>query len=279
MPHYPQTNVFGSLIVIYLEIILTMNRIQQLLNTKKDILSVYFTAGYPQLNDTVRILQSLEKAGADLIEIGMPFSDPLADGPVIQASSLQSLNHGMGIKLLFEQLKDIRKSVSVPLVLMGYINPVHKFGIDNFVQKCAEVGVDGVIIPDFPFDEYLEEYKPLFDKAGLSNIFLITPQTPDSRIRLIDDNTNGFIYMVSSAAITGAKKGLSDTQIAYFERVQNLKLKNKTLIGFGIGDNESFKQTCRYASGAIVGSAFIKILSESSDLEADIEAFVNNIKG
>jgi len=255
-----------------------MNRIQQLLNNKKDILSVYFTAGFPQLNDTVRILQALEKSGADLVEIGMPFSDPLADGPVIQDSSQTALENGMTIKLLFEQLKDIRKSVSIPLVLMGYINPVHKFGIENFVAKCAEVGIDGVIIPDFPFDEYLEDYKPIFDKGGLSNIFLITPQTPDARIRLIDENTNGFIYMVSSAAITGAKKGLSDTQIAYFERIQNLKLKNKALIGFGIGDNESFKQTCRFASGAIVGSAFIKMLSESKNLEADIEAFVKKIK-
>jgi tryptophan synthase alpha chain len=255
-----------------------MNRIQKLLNTKKDILSVYFTAGYPHINDTVRILKALEKSGVDLVEIGMPFSDPLADGPVIQASSLQALEQGMSIKLLFEQLKDIRQHVSIPLVLMGYVNPVHKFGFDNFVAKCAEAGIDGAIIPDFPFDEYLEEYKERFDKAGVSNIFLVTPQTPESRIRIIDDNTNGFIYMVSSAAITGAKKGLSDTQIAYFERVSAMKLKNKALIGFGISDNESFRQTCKYASGAIVGSAFIKMLSESSDLEADIEKFVKKIK-
>lgn len=256
-----------------------MNRIQHLFAKKKDILSVYFTAGYPNLNDTVPILQALEQAGADLVEIGMPFSDPLADGPTIQASSMVALEHGMSIKLLFEQLKEVRKKVSIPLVLMGYINPVHKFGIENFVAKCAETGIDGLILPDLPFNEYLEEYKPMFDKAGVSNIFLVTPQTPDERIKLIDANTNGFVYLVSSAAVTGAKKGLSDSQIQYFERVQSLKLKNPALIGFGIGDHESFKLTCRYASGAIVGSAFIKMLGDSKDIEGDIRKFVKEIKG
>lgn len=256
-----------------------MNRIQQLFANKKDILSVYFTAGYPNLNDTVPVLEALEKAGVDLVEIGMPFSDPLADGPTIQASSLTALENGMSIKTLFEQLKDIRKKISMPLVLMGYINPVHKFGIEQFVAKCAETGIDGVILPDLPFKEYLEEHKPLFDKAGLSNIFLVTPQTPDERIRLIDQNTNGFVYLVSSAAVTGAKKGLSQTQIDYFERVRALQLKNPSLIGFGIGDHDSFVQTCRYASGAIVGSAFVKMLGQSKDIAADVERFVKEIKG
>ncbi|MBN2744774.1 MAG: tryptophan synthase subunit alpha [Marinilabiliaceae bacterium] len=254
------------------------NRIQQLFQQKKDILSVYFTAGYPTLNDTVRILQALEKSGVDLVEIGMPFSDPLADGPTIQASSLVALNNGMTIKVLFEQLAHIRKSVSIPLVLMGYVNPVHKYGIEAFIAKCAEVGVDGVIIPDLPFNEYLDDYKPAFDGAGVANINLITPQTPESRIRLIDENTNSFIYMVSSAAVTGAKKGLAPEQIAYFERVNAMKLKNPTLIGFGISDRDSFVQTCKHASGAIVGSAFVKMIGESQNLELDIETFVNSIK-
>lgn len=256
-----------------------MNRIQQLFAKKKDILSVYFTAGYPNLNDTVTVLESLEKAGVDLVEIGMPFSDPLADGPTIQASSLVALNNGMSIKLLFEQLTDIRKKVSIPLVLMGYINPVHKFGIENFVAKCAEVGIDGVILPDLPFNEYLEEHKPTFDKAGLSNIFLVTPQTPDDRIKLIDASTSGFIYLVSSAAVTGAKKGLSQTQIDYFKRIKSLNLKNPSLIGFGIGDHDSYVQTCRYASGAIVGSAFVKMLGDSKDIAADVTKFVKEIRG
>lgn len=254
------------------------NRIQQLFQQKKDILSVYFTAGYPTLNDTVRILQALEKSGVDLVEIGMPFSDPLADGPTIQASSLVALNNGMTIKVLFEQLAHIRQQVSIPLVLMGYVNPVHKYGIEAFIAKCAEVGVDGVIIPDLPFNEYLEDYKLVFDGAGVANINLITPQTPESRIRLIDENTNSFIYMVSSAAVTGAKKGLAPEQIAYFERVNAMKLKNPTLIGFGISDRDSFVQTCKHASGAIVGSAFVKMIGESQNLESDIEAFVNSIK-
>jgi tryptophan synthase alpha chain len=256
-----------------------MNRIQQLFAQKKDILSVYFTAGYPNLNDTVTVLESLEKAGVDLVEIGMPFSDPLADGPTIQASSLVALENGMSIKVLFEQLKDIRKKVSIPLVLMGYINPVHKFGIENFVAKCAEVGIDGVILPDLPFNEYLEEHKPTFDKAGLSNIFLVTPQTPDERIKLIDASTSGFIYLVSSAAVTGAKKGLSQTQIDYFKRIKSLNLKNPSLIGFGIGDHDSYVQTCRYASGAIVGSAFVKMLVDSKDIAADVTKFVKEIRG
>ncbi|MBN2166417.1 MAG: tryptophan synthase subunit alpha [Marinilabiliaceae bacterium] len=255
-----------------------MNRINQLFKNKKDILSVYFTAGYPNLNDTNTIIQSLEKNGTDLVEIGMPFSDPLADGPTIQASSLTALKNGMSISKLFEQLKEVRKTVSIPIILMGYINPVHKFGIEKFINKCAEVGVDGVIIPDLPFNEYYEEHQQLFENAGVTNIFLITPQTPDARIKLIDDNTKGFIYMVSSAAVTGAKKGLSEAQLAYFTRVNNLNLKNPTLIGFGIGDHESFTEACKYSKGAIIGSAFIKMLSKSSNFENDIKKFISSIR-
>ena len=255
-----------------------MNRINKLFTEKKNILSIYYTAGFPNLNDTVTILKSLEKAGADIVELGMPFSDPLADGPTIQDSSLVALNNGMSIKVLFEQLKDVRKEVSIPIVLMGYINPVHKYGIEKFAKKCQEVGVDGVIIPDLPFDEYNDKYKSTFEAVGVSNIFLVTPQSPEARIRAIDTNTNGFIYVVSSAAVTGAKSGISDTQIEYFQKLQNMKLKNPSLIGFGISDNESFKATCKYASGAIVGSAFVKLLANSKDLDSDITNFIKDLK-
>ncbi|MBP8849929.1 MAG: tryptophan synthase subunit alpha [Breznakibacter sp.] len=255
-----------------------MNRINKLFTEKKNILSIYYTAGFPNLNDTVTILKSLEKAGADIVELGMPFSDPLADGPTIQDSSLVALNNGMSIKVLFEQLKDVRKEVSIPIVLMGYINPVHKYGIEKFAKKCQEVGVDGVIIPDLPFDEYNDKYKSTFEAAGVSNIFLVTPQSPEARIRAIDTNTNGFIYVVSSAAVTGAKSGLSTTQIEYFQKLQNMKLKNPSLIGFGISDNESFEATCKYASGAIVGSAFVKLLANSKDLDSDITNFIKDLK-
>jgi len=256
-----------------------MNRIKQLFQDKKDILSIYYTAGYPNLNDTVPILQTLEESGADLVEIGIPFSDPLADGPTIQHSGETALKNGMSLKLLFEQLADVRSKVNMPIILMGYINTVHKYGIKEFAKKCSEVGVDGVILPDLPFQVYLDEYKATFDEYGISNIFLITPQTPDERIKLIDEKTNGFIYMVSSASVTGAKKGLSDTQLAYFQRVQNLKLSNPALIGFGIGDHESYKETCKYADGAIIGSAFVKLIGQAKDLHGEIKTFIKEVKG
>ncbi len=256
-----------------------MNRIKQLFQDKKDILSIYYTAGYPNLNDTVPILKTLEEAGADLVEIGIPFSDPLADGPTIQHSGETALKNGMSLKVLFEQLADLRPKVTTPVILMGYINTVHKYGIEAFAKKCSEVGVDGVILPDLPFQEYLDVYKETFDKFGISNIFLITPQTPEERIKLIDEKTNGFIYMVSSAAVTGAKKGLSDSQLAYFERVKNMNLNNPSLIGFGIGDHDSYKETCKYAEGAIVGSAFVKLIGEETNLHENIKSFIKEVKG
>ncbi len=256
-----------------------MNRIKELFQNKKNILSIYFSAGYPNLNDTVPILQSLEEAGADLVEIGIPFSDPLADGPTIQKSGEQALKNGMSLKVLFEQLADVRKKVKMPLILMGYLNTVHKYGIEAFAEKCNEVGVDGVILPDLPFQEYLDVYKETFDKNGISNIFLITPQTPEERIKLIDENTNGFIYMVSSASVTGAKKGISDSQLEYFERVKKLNLQNPALIGFGISDKESFNATCQYAEGAIIGSAFVKLIGDAKNLNADIKNYIKSIKG
>ncbi len=256
-----------------------MNRIKQLFQDKKDILSIYYTAGYPSLNDTVPILKTLEEAGADLVEIGIPFSDPLADGPTIQHSGEAALKNGMSLKVLFEQLADLRPEVTMPVILMGYINTVHKYGIEAFAEKCSEVGVDGVILPDLPFQEYLDVYKETFDKFGISNIFLITPQTPEERIKLIDEKTNGFIYMVSSAAVTGAKKGLSDSQLAYFERVKNMNLNNPSLIGFGIGDHDSYKETCKYADGAIIGSAFVKLIGEENNLHKNIKTFIKEVKG
>lgn len=257
-----------------------LNRIEKLFEQKKEnILSVYFTAGFPSLNDTVPIIQYLEEAGADIVEIGIPFSDPVADGPTIQNSNQIALENGMSMKLLFEQIKDLRSKVQLPIVLMGYLNPVMQYGEEQFCKKCEEVGVDGLIIPDLPMQQYLDEYKDLFESYGLLNTFLISPQTSEERIRFIDQNSRGFIYMVSSAAITGAKKGISDEQTRYFQRIKEMNLSNPTLIGFGISDNESFRKASEYASGAIIGSAFINLLKESKNLKEDIKTFVKNVKG
>lgn len=257
-----------------------MNRIDQLFEAKQErILNVYFTAGYPKLGDTAGIMECLEKSGADLIEVGIPFSDPIADGPTIQESNGIALDNGMTVKLLLEQLEDIRKTVSIPIVLMGYINPIVQYGIEAFCEKCAEVGVDGLILPDLPMFEYTATYKSVFDKYGLYNIFLITPQTAEHRIREIDENSNGFIYMVSSASTTGARSSISTDQSAYFERVKGMNLKNPTLIGFGISNAETFDKACTNANGAIIGSAFIKALGQNGDLNKNIEEFIHSIKG
>lgn len=255
------------------------NRIDSLTgNKKKNILSVYFTAGYPDLRDTVPIIELLEKNGVDLIEIGMPFSDPTADGPTIQHSSDVALKHGMSISVLFEQLSDIRAKVQIPLVLMGYFNPVLQYGIERFCNKCRKTGIDGLIIPDLPPDEYFREYRPYFEANGLHNIMLITPQTPSERIREIDDRSSGFIYMVSSSSVTGAGKKVEDFRIDYFTRVNNLNLKNPRLIGFGISDRATFDNACHYASGAIIGSAFVKALGQSGSLENKIADFVKQFR-
>jgi len=255
-----------------------MNRIDQLFETKQErILNVYFTAGYPALNDTVEIMESLQSAGADLIEIGIPFSDPVADGPTIQESNGIALDNGMSLKLLLQQLEGIREKVQTPFVLMGYINPIVQYGIEAFCAKCQEVGVDGLILPDLPMFEYLETYKAIFDKHGLYNIFLITPQTAEARIREIDDNSNGFIYMVSSASTTGAKSSISQDQSAYFARVKGMNLKNPTLIGFGISNAETFDKACANANGAIIGSAFIKALAGEGAIPEKVEKFVKEI--
>ncbi len=254
------------------------NRINQLFETKKEnILSVYFTAGYPHLNDTVEIIQQLEKNGVDLIEIGIPFSDPTADGPTIQHTSEVALKNGMNLNLIFEQLKDIRNTVNIPLILMGYFNPVFRYGVDNFCIKCGETGIDGAILPDLPLDEFEENYKTSFEKNNLHNILLITPQTSEKRIRQIDEASSGFIYMVSSSSTTGAGKKVEDFHTDYFERITQLNLKNPRLIGFGISDNKTFRNACKYASGAIIGSAFVSSLNENKKPAETISQFVKNM--
>lgn len=254
------------------------NRINKLFQEKKErVLSVYFTAGYPNLEDTVPVIQELVKNGVDLIEIGMPFSDPVADGPVIQHSSLIALQNGMSIRKLFDQLKDIRKTVKIPLILMGYINPVLQYGVEAFCQKCNEIGIDGLIIPDLPMDVYQEEFKSIFEANNLHNIFLITPQTSEERLKVIDHASSGFIYMVSSNATTGAKASVSDFQKQYFERVNSMALKNPRMIGFGISNTETFENACQYASGAIIGSAFVKALEGEKSLEQKVSDFINSI--
>jgi len=254
------------------------NRITNLFKRKdKNILSIYFTAGYPELNDTQTIIRELEMNGVDLIEIGIPFSDPVADGPVIQRSSEIALRNGMTIHLLFEQLKAIRESVRIPLILMGYLNPVMQYGMKEFCEKCRETGIDGTIIPDLPLEIYEAEYKEIFEQNRLSNIFLVTPQTTDERIHKIDSASTGFIYMVSSSSTTGGTLGLSSGQVSYFERISRMNLRSKQLIGFGISDKESFEKASEYTNGAIVGSAFIKALEGVGQVEGKIGAFVKNL--
>ena len=256
-----------------------MNRIDQLFQHKKEhILSVYFTAGYPALNDTVTVIKALEKEGVELIEIGVPFSDPMADGPVIQASGAKALQNGMSVKTLFTQLAAIRSSVSIPLVLMGYLNPVMQFGFDRYCEEAVRCGIDGLIIPDLPFAEYMESYKPIADRYGLHMIMLITPETSEERIRLIDRHTSGFIYMVSSASVTGAKSAFSDVNIDYFRRVNAMQLKNPRLIGFGISNKETFDAACREASGAIIGSRFITLLGSEESIEEAAKKMIGAIR-
>jgi tryptophan synthase alpha chain len=253
-----------------------MNRINQKLQEDKKLLSIYFTAGYPSLEDTVPIIKSLEKSGVDMIEIGLPFSDPLADGPTIQESSTKALQNGMTTQLLFKQLKGIRKEVSIPLLIMGYFNPILQYGVESFCAKCQEIGIDGLILPDLPLAEYKEHYESIFKKYGLKNIFLITPQTSEKRIREIDAASNSFIYMVSSASTTGAKKAVIDSQTKYFKRVEAMKLNNPQIVGFGISNHKTFKTATLHSKGAIIGSAFIKTLKTKG--VNNIASFISDIK-
>lgn len=252
-----------------------MNRIQQKLIEKNKILSIYFSAGFPNLNDTKSLIENLEKNHVDMIEIGLPFSDPLADGPTIQASSAQALKNGMSSNLLFEQLQNIRQTVKIPLIIMGYFNPILQFGVENFLKKCRETGIDGLIIPDLPLEIYISEYKNLFEKYGIEIIFLITPQTSAERIRHIDAHSNSFIYMVSSAGVTGSKDSFDQSQLDYFKRIAAMNLKNPQIIGFGISNKITFGQATKHQKGAIIGSSFIKFLSNNTI--SSIPEFIQNI--
>jgi tryptophan synthase alpha chain len=253
-----------------------MNRINQTLNQDKKLLSIYFTAGFPQLEDTVPILEQLQEAGVDMIELGLPFSDPLADGPTIQESSTQALRNGMTSDKLFTQLKGSRDRIHVPMIVMGYFNPMMQYGIKRFCKRCQEVGIDGLIIPDLPADVYHEQYQSLFKQYGLLNMFLITPQTPDERIRYIDQVSEGFIYMVSSAATTGAQGSFGDTQQHYFQRIADMKLQSKLLVGFGISNAETYQAAVAHSQGAIIGSAFIKHLEANGN--QSVQEFVKTIR-
>ena len=253
-----------------------MNRIDKKLKEEGKLLSIYFTAGFPNLNDTADIIIKLQESGVDMIEIGLPFSDPLADGPTIQDSSMSAINNGMNTDILFNQLKDIRDRVSIPLIIMGYFNPILQYGVEKFCKKCNEIGIDGLIIPDLPIDYYLENYKSIFEQNKLYNMFLIAPQTSDERIRKIDSISKGFIYMVSSSSITGSKNSFSSEQINYFERIEKMNLDTPRIIGFGVGNKETFNATVNYSKGAIIGSAFIKNLHENGI--DSIDSFIKSIR-
>ena len=254
------------------------NRINQLFELqKKDILSIYFCAGYPDLENTTEVIRALADSGVDMVEVGIPFSDPMADGVIIQNASHQALSNGMTLKKLFSQLQDIRKEVSIPLLLMGYLNPVMQYGFESFCRSCAACGIDGCIIPDLPFDDYLNEYKPVADKYNIRMIMLITPETSEERIRYIDKHTDGFIYMVSSAATTGVQHSFDASKQAYFQRINAMSLRNPRMVGFGISNSETFRMACDNASGAIIGSKFITLLAESKSPKAAIKNLLTMI--
>ena len=256
-----------------------MNRINQLFATKSEkILSIYFCAGHPTLEGTADTIKTLEQKGVDMIEVGIPFSDPMADGPVIQDAATKALRNGMSLKKLFSQLEDIRKDVKMPLILMGYLNPIMQFGFEAFCQRCVEVGIDGVIIPDLPFKDYLEEYKPVADKYDIRIIMLITPETSDERIRFIDDNTDGFIYMVSSAATTGAQKEFGDAKQAYFSRIKGMNLKHPCMIGFGISNKQTLEAAQANAAGAIIGSKFVNLIEETGEAGKAMDLLLDALK-
>ena len=255
-----------------------MNRIDDLFQQKKNrILSIYYTAGFPQLNDTRIILERLQNAGADMVEIGMPFSDSLADGPVIQVANQQALKNGMSLHLLFQQLKDFRENIHIPVILMGSLNPALQFGIENFLTACKNNGIDGVILPDLPVTEYEKNYRQIFESAGVHCVFLVTPETSHERLHKIDSLSGGFIYAVSSSSTTGKEKNIQK-QSAYFQRLENENLKNPVLVGFGIKDKNTFKAACQYTNGAVIGTAFIKALQAAGDIENNIHQFINDIR-
>lgn len=243
-----------------------MNRIDSLFSARRDgIMSIYFCAGHPDAGSTLATIKALEDNGIDMVEVGIPFSDPLADGPVIQDAATKALRNGMSLKLLFSQLADVRKSVSIPLVLMGYLNPIMHYGFERFCADCSRCGIDGMIVPDMPFDDYMNLYKDTAERYGIKVIMLITPETSDERIRLIDDNTDGFIYMVSSASTTGAQKSFDDSKVNYFRRIASMNLRNPRMIGFGISNWQTLESSMANASGVIIGSRFVTLLDETHD--------------
>lgn len=257
----------------------TGNRISKIFKGKdSNILSVYFTAGFPEKESTLDIIRHLDSAGVDMIEIGIPFSDPVADGEVIQKSSQQALENGMNLRLLLDQLKDVRKYTDLPLIMMGYLNPIYRFGFKEFCQECASIGIDGLIIPDLPLIELEETYGDILTDHNLKNIMLISPNTSEERIKKIDELATGFIYMVSSASTTGAKRGLSEDQLSYFTRINSMTLKNPKVIGFGIGDKETFDTACQHSDGAIIGSAFIKHVQNHGANKESIIEFIKTIR-
>ena len=253
-----------------------MNRIDKKFKEGKKILSIYFSAGHPNLEDTVPVLKNLQASGVDMVEIGLPFSDPLADGPTIQKSSAKALLNGMTTDKLFSQLKNIREFINIPLVLMGYFNPIMQYGIEKFCISCKDVGIDGLIVPDLPVDLYFEQYKTLFVKYGLYNMFLITPQTSEERINFIDNVSEGFIYMVSSASVTGAKSSFSNTQTDYFNRIAKMKLSTPIVVGFGISNAQTYNAAIKHSNGAIIGSAFIKFIEKEGIRK--ISSFITSIR-
>ena len=256
-----------------------MNRITNLFETKKaGILSVYFTAGYPQLNDTATILRELEAKGVNMVEVGIPFSDPMADGPVIQEASTVALRNGMSLRLLFQQLKEIRQTVQIPIILMGYLNPIMQYGFEAFCQSCVEVGVDGMIIPDLPYADYMADYKAIADRYDLKMIMLITPETSEERVRLIDAHTSGFIYMVSSAATTGAQQSFNEQKQAYFRRINAMNLRNPRLVGFGISNKATFEAAASNSSGAIIGSKFVELLKSEPTIAGAVDQLLEALK-
>lgn len=254
-----------------------MNRLDELFKRKKErILNVYCTAGYPQLDSTLKVMKALQNNGADLIELGMPYSDPLADGPVIQASGSKALENGMGIETLFQQLRGFRKEIYVPVILMGYMNPIIQFGFEKFCQYCANAPIDGLILPDLPEHEFETEYGAIIQRYGLDFIFLITPETSEVRIRKLDALSTGFLYAVSSSSITGSDKDFSPVE-TYLERLQKMNLKNPILVGFGIKDKRTFDLACKHANGAIIGSAYIKALEHTNDIEGTTKSFLQSV--
>lgn len=249
-----------------------MNRINTLFASgKKDILSIYFCAGYPTYDSTMEIISALADSGVDMIEIGIPFSDPMADGPVIQHASTVALRGGMSLEKLFSQLEGVRDRISIPLILMGYLNPIMQYGFERFCQRCAKIGIDGCIIPDLPLADYLADYKPVADKYDMRMIMLITPETTPERVRFIDDNTDGFIYMVSSASTTGAQKEFDSNKQSYFRRIDEMNLRNPRLVGFGISNKATFKAACDNSRGGIIGSKFISLLGSTDSVRQAVE--------